>query len=355
MTDCGSPSPTEGGTATVTPASVTGAPSPSQSDTPHPTATYLPPTATPVNGKTTYKINVRAGPGAAYASLGMLETGQEVQIIGRNEDESWYIILYPAGPGGRGWIAAQYISLPAGVKIPMPTEVTSTPAGPTGLASQRINVRSGPGMNFNVLGVLEAKTLVTLTGKNQNSTWLQIEYPGGPDERGWVTAAYIQADGLESLPTLDEYGQPVTPGAPGPTSIPMTPTPTIGPAFEDHDSAAAPAVRVIFAAFGTREIIYRSDLSTPDGDAGDWIAFTPYAAAGTTAQITMSLACYGNGSLQAELLQGGVPLQGWRGLSCNGPAVTTELAAGVEYMLHLSAAPGDGLRYAEYTLRVRNP
>ena len=85
---------------------------------------------------------------------------------------------------------------------------------------------------------------------------------------------------------------PVTPGAAATPSGPaMTLTPTVGPAFADGDSQAAPAVRVNFSAAGTHRFTYSSQVSAPEGDAEDWVEFTPYAASGTDARLTFSLAC----------------------------------------------------------------
>jgi hypothetical protein len=176
--------------------------------------------------------------------------------------------------------------------------------------------------------------VVSLTGKNSTASWFQINYASGPDGHGWITAQYVQTDAAADLPVLDDYGTPVTPGpAETPSGPAMTPMPTIGPAFADGDSQAAPAVQVTFSATGTRQFTYSSQVSAPDGDAEDWVEFTPYAASGTNARLTFSLTCSGNDILTVELWQGGSALSGWGGLECGDLDKPVTLPAGQAYLI----------------------
>jgi hypothetical protein len=134
----------------------------------------------------------------------------------------------------------------------------------------------------------------------------------------------------------------------------LTPTPTIGPALADGDSAAHPASQTAFSASGTRQFIYSSQVSAPDGDAEDWVGFTPYAITGTTARLLFSLACSGNGTLSVELWQGGTALSGWGSLGCGDLEKPIPLPAGQPYEVRLLPAPGSGLRLVDYVLKVEN-
>lgn len=349
-----SPAPMTEASPTLTLAS----PTPAPSQTPLPTATPIPssPTATftPIEGRVIAQINVRSGPNVNYSSLGILESGQKIQILGRDQSGDWYVIAYPSGPQGRGWVTATYVQASNTTSLPL-VEIQDSDADVTGKATQQLNVRSGPGTDYNVLGMIQPGTVMLLTGKNENATWLQIEYAGGPGGRGWVTAAYVQVNDTASLPALNASGTPVTPSASGPTSVPVTPTPTLGPASADKDSSAAPAIQVTFSPAGTRQFSYSSDLSSPQGDAEDWVEFTPYASlAGSPARVLLSLACNGNGKLTVELWQDGAALKDWSGLVCGDRDVLLELAAGQAYQFRLRANSGDGLRYVHYTLTVGN-
>ena len=348
---CSSASPT----ATAFP-SATVSPLPADSATPTLPWTPSLPAATPTlplaGGTLSTRVNVRSGPGTSYDSLGQLNAGEDVQVVVRSSDGAWYQILYTPAAQGRGWVAAQFITLEAGVQVPL--EATPTPTGPSGRLTLRLNVRSGPGVSFDVLGLLEAESIVSLSGKNSTASWFQIDYPSGPGGHGWVTAQYIQTDASAVLPVLDDYGNPVTPGTQGATLIPMTPTATIGPAVADGDSSSNPAVRVTFSSTGTHLLTYSSQVSVPEGDADDWVEFTPYAATGTQAQLTFSLSCSGNGVLKVDLWQGGASLTDWGSLACGDAAKTISLTAGIPYLVHLTPVAGASLQLVQYWLTVRN-
>jgi uncharacterized protein YgiM (DUF1202 family) len=313
---CGTPQPVATATATVSPPA-------RPSETARLPSIPLQPTSTVtpilITGTLTIKVNIRSGPGTSFSSLGQLEAGEIVQIIARDSQGTWYLILYPAAAQGRGWVAAQYITVAA----------TPTPAGPIGRVLQRLNVRSGPGTTFDSLGVIEAAGVVTLSGKNATASWYQIDYSAGPGGRGWVTSQYIQTDATADLPVLDDFGKVVTPGTPGvPSSQDDPATPTIGPAYPDGDSTSNPAIRVTFSGTGTHQFIYSSQVSAPQGDAEDWVEFTPYSASGIKASLETSLACTGNGTLVVELWQAGTRLSGWGALACGDVEKPIMLSAG---------------------------
>jgi hypothetical protein len=220
---------------------------------------------------------------------------------------------------------------------------------------QRLNVRSGPGTSFNSLGLLEANAPVLLTGKNTTASWFQIEYPTGPGGRGWVTAQYVQTDAAGELPVLDDFGAIVTPGESGtPYGPDLAPTSTIGSALADGDTSTNPAINVTFSPLGTRRFIYSSQVSTPQGDAEDWVVFTPFSTTGINAHLMFSLTCTGNGSLTVNLLRGGTQLSGWGRLVCGDFGKGLVLPAGQPILLHLAAVSGDGLQFVAYTLDVQN-
>jgi uncharacterized protein YraI len=304
------------------------------------------------------QVNVRAGPGTEYSSLGLLDPGQKVQIVGKDQSGKWYVILYPGGPQERGWVTASYIQAgnTGGLPVVMGADARGSPSAATGKVTQQLNVRAGPGTGYDLLGRLQPGAVVTLTGKNETGTWLQIEYTGGPGGRGWVTAGYLQISSAAGLPVLNASGTPfpVEPSAGMPAPA-VTLTPTVGPAPADGDSSANPAFRVTFSPSGTRQFSYTGNVSAPEGDAEDWVEFTPYAAPGeTTAALTTSLLCTGNGALDVELWQNGAPLAGWGALACGDVERVLPLVAGTTYQLRLSIVTANGLQYTQYTLTLRS-
>ena len=349
-TACGTPEPVATPSATASPLAV-----PTQ--TPTLPVTPLPPTLTataiPIDGTLTIRVNVRSGPGTGYDSLGQLDAGAIIKITARDSQATWYQILYPAAQQGRGWVAAQYVTVAQGTQIPL--DATPTPTGPTGRVIQRLNVRSGPGTTYDTLGLLEPGVAVSLIGKNSTGSWFQIDFPTGPGGRGWITSQYVQTDASADMPVLDDYGIVITSGTAGtPSSPAIPPNPTVGPAYADGDSSISPVIRVTFSSTGTHRFTYSSQVSSPEGDAEDWVEFRPYSASSTNSRLNISLDCTGNGTLSVELWQGGTLLAGWGALACGETGKSILLPAGQVYQIRLSLAAGEGLRQVAYTLTLQN-
>lgn len=62
-----------------------------------------------------------------------------------------------------------------------------------------LNVRSGPGTNFRVLGVLTVGDRVTVQETNGDWVWVDA----GSSLRGWVNQAYLSPDSILQPPTPD--------------------------------------------------------------------------------------------------------------------------------------------------------
>jgi uncharacterized protein YraI len=214
-------------------------------------------------------------------------------------------------------------------------------SGNVAILQQQLNIRSGPGTDFNSLGTLNPQDVVNLIGKDANGAWLQIEFTAGPEGKGWINAAFVQAQGVENLPIVTEAGQIVGTGTP--TGIPPTPTATIIPAPADGDSAENPAANMVLSATGTKSFQYTGDVSSPEGDAEDWIQFTPY-----TQKVKLELACSGAKTIVLEVLQRNVAL---KSMSCGESTLLITLP-GIETTLRLTSSAIDGLQYSGYTLRI---
>jgi uncharacterized protein YraI len=324
-------------TATQTPAS-------SEIETPFPAQ----PTAVqaPIEGMTSTQINVRANPSTASNVLGIIPANTKVEITGKDPGENWWQINYPQGVAGKGWVTAQYITTTARPEVPIiGGDQTNPNNGNVAIIQQQINVRSGPGTGFNSLGTLNPQDVVSLTGKDSNGAWLQIDFSAGPEGKGWVSAAFVQAQGVENLPIITETGLILGTGTP--TGIPPTPTPTLIPAWEDHDSPGSPSASVIFESTGTQTLIYNGDLSSPQGDPEDWIAFKPYGSV-----VFASLACKGSGSLKVEITENNSPLN--LELVCGDQTKQVGIKAGSNYLIHLQAQPSAGnLQYTNYILTIK--
>jgi uncharacterized protein YraI len=276
----------------------------------------------------------------------MIPPNTRIQILGKDPGGNWFQILYEQGVDGMGWVTAQYVTTANIDTIPViGGNATDPNNGPVAIVQQQINVRSGPGTDFNSLGTLNAQDVVSLTGKDPNGAWLQIAFSAGPEGKGWVNAAFLRAQGVENLPIITEAGQVVGTGTP--TVIPATATPTILPAWMDNDSAGNPIANVTFEAGGTQTLVYEGDISTPQGDLEDWINFKPY-----TAYMLASLTCTGSESLQVEILEDGAPTA--LTITCSTQNQAIQVRPGSSYSVHLYTHTSAGpLQYVRYILEIR--
>jgi len=97
--------------------------------------------------------------------------------------------------------------------------VTGTPEGPVIVVPDQVNVRLGPGTNYEKVGVLIAGQEVPALGRTPGGLWIQIVYPGVPGNIAWVYAPYVVLDTAQQLLPIIE---------PPPTPTPRM-TPTIDP------------------------------------------------------------------------------------------------------------------------------
>ena len=311
-----------------------------------PTESPLPPapapTVAPVEGVSSTQLNVRAEPSTASAVLGIIPPNTKVEIIGKDPGESWWQILYPAGTQDKGWVTSQYITSERPPEVPVIGGGEANPTdGNVAIVQQQLNVRSGPGADFNSVGTLNPQDVARLIGKDANGAWLQIEFLAGPDGKGWISAAFVQAKGVEGLPILTESGSVVGTGTPMDT--PQPPTPTLIPAPLDGDSAQTPAVSVILSASGSHSFQYSDHVSSPGGDHEDWIQFTAF-----TQTTLLSLECVGIATPSLEVLQNNSRVQ----VATCGEKVVINTMPGSIYLVHVEANSTGALQYVRYILQV---
>jgi uncharacterized protein YraI len=109
--------------------------------------------------------------------------------------------------------------------------LTATPTPPPAQAhltvtAGALNVRSGPGTHYGVIGLLENGQTAEITGRSPDSQWWQISFPGVTDGHGWVAARYVEAAFTADVPVVQPpvYVAAVTPTPiPVPTATPLPP------------------------------------------------------------------------------------------------------------------------------------
>ena len=54
-------------------------------------------------------VNCRFGPATSYNVVGALLVGRQAEIIGRNEDSSWWFVRNPSDPSTSCWLSAEFV------------------------------------------------------------------------------------------------------------------------------------------------------------------------------------------------------------------------------------------------------
>lgn len=284
-------------TATNAPATATPAPSPTatQTPTPAPTATPLPtatPTALPsptplptvaaaaagassagqlavvgMGGTTLYD----APDGAAVAQLAPADT---LTVIARDATGAWLYATHASGD--KGWTTAADLvvfgvdSLPVLGAAPAaspaeeaPAEEAPADATPAGAATApppaatvaapparadvapgqaaaqvnaegvRLNVRSGPGASYRVVGKAADGETLAAVGRNDTGNWVRVARADLPGGEGWVAAAYVVLDQpIDLLPVVAADAAPAA-TASAPAATAPAPAATVASAAVD--------------------------------------------------------------------------------------------------------------------------
>ena len=157
------------------------------------------PALTPMAAVSTGSLNVRSGPGVAYAITATINYGVNVQLLGRNNNSTW--VKIKLANGHEGWVNATLLT--ANVTIgSLPVMTTTAATSPTAVVSTgALNVRSGPGVGYAVTSATYLGHTVTLLGRNEAGSWAKIRLTNGHE--GWVNATYLQANvAISSLPVM---------------------------------------------------------------------------------------------------------------------------------------------------------
>ena len=110
----------------------------------------------------------------------------------------------------------------------------------------QINVRMGPSSSiYPIVGTMLTGSTAPALGRSQGGDWIQIEFPGAPDNKGWVYSPLVQV----SPGTLQVVAPPPTPVQPATSTVDPTlaaqfnvaPTATRLPTFTPPPSLTKPA------------------------------------------------------------------------------------------------------------------
>lgn len=200
------------------------------SETPTPTTAAEPTPTAPVFPDGTPLVTatgitpIFSGPGEDFDEVALLTPGQQAMVEGISEDEAWWAINVPYLASGRGWVARELVQAEntLGVQV---VSVSGQPGdeggSTTGRALANVNIRSGPGLNFQKVGSLEINQETSIVGIDPEGFWYFVDVPGVRQEQGWVSVDYVAAQNTDDLPVV-RY-QPANANRDVPTPAPDKP------------------------------------------------------------------------------------------------------------------------------------
>lgn len=129
----------------------------------------------------------------------------------------------------------QPVEAPAEEPTPEPTP---TPQAAQLVLNDVVNVRSGPGTNYGLLGSGQQGATFRITGKSPDGTWWEIDYNG---RAGWVFGQLVAVTGGEGVAVAQNIPPaPVAPPPAPPTNTPVPAPPQEQPAPQPPAPAPAP-------------------------------------------------------------------------------------------------------------------
>ena len=85
---------------------------------------------------------------------------------------------------------------------------TGQPKGAVATSQRKLNVHSGPGIEYPVIGTAETGQRFRIVGKDSDESWWQIEYEA---QRGWVFGEHVAAADDENVPVATDIPPPPPP------------------------------------------------------------------------------------------------------------------------------------------------
>ena len=166
------------------------------------------PSIVPVATTTPYLLNVRQGPGLHYAVVTTVPRGTQANIYGRDISDDWFQVEIQ-GIAGRVWIYQDLTTVQGSlttVPFVSPTEtdpIDSPVDAPLAITKPNVlNVRSGPGLNYQVLTTVPSGTQGRIIGVSPDYQWYRVVL-GVLSQPAWVYASLTTVTG--SLATVRVY------------------------------------------------------------------------------------------------------------------------------------------------------
>ena len=240
------------------------------------TALTLPVLAQPaVTAEAIGQANLRATTDVASDRVGEITSGTRYPVLGRSEFFPWVLIGDPATSQPLGWVFVELVTIQGNLNsltfstlvVELDAVPTATPFAPTaaepsptqglvgvvipatptlqptadlsnvisGQLNGEVNIRFGPGVEYDRLGIGQAGDQFEITGWHTQLPWLQVRYEASPNGYAWIAQDLLDVQGdVTNLPSLSQlvFNLPtLTPTPPvletsailGGTPVPLSP------------------------------------------------------------------------------------------------------------------------------------
>lgn len=125
------------------------------------------------------QLNIRAGAGTNHKIIGTLKNLEKVEVL--KEDNGWYKIKHG---NIDGYVSKNYLKLIEGeINIPSTGEENIKTVKVNGV----LNIRSGAGTNYSIVGTLKNNSKVKIIGEEGN--WYKINYDG---KNAFISKNYVR-------------------------------------------------------------------------------------------------------------------------------------------------------------------
>ena len=147
-------------------------------------------------------LSLRKGPDNSYAAIDNIPYGTDVQLIGRNLQNSLWGYVYVPASDYYGWLMCSYLTDESKLNA-YPTETTQkettteseiTPEETAGYkatvtAEEGLYLRVGPGTDYEAISVIgSGETVTVIKASEENSSWLYVSFG---DTKGYMNKAYL--------------------------------------------------------------------------------------------------------------------------------------------------------------------
>jgi uncharacterized protein YraI len=170
-------------------------------------------------------LTLRALPGPDAPTIAIVSGSDVLWAEARSADGEWVRVAFGEEQAS-GWAASEDLAL-LGEAETLPVEApeaiagSSQPAKPGQnplvgrVVADRLNVRSGPGLDQALLGQVTGDDTLTLIGRSEQGEWLAVNWAPGT---GWVAAQYVAPD--EDASDLPVLAVDITPASTPPVLLP---------------------------------------------------------------------------------------------------------------------------------------